>query len=115
MKKVIIISTIILLMTGCSSMKIENGKITCSQKDILLEDEKTILVDVRTKEEYDEGHLDDAINAPYDVIVSELKDLGKDTPIIVYCKSGVRSAKAIENLKNAGYTNLYDLGSISNC
>ena len=39
----------------------------------------------------------------------------KDTPIIVYCRSGNRSAKAYQSLQDAGYTNLYDLGAISNC
>ena len=112
MKKILIVIAL-LLLTGCSN-KIANGKVTCSQKNTLLEN-NAVLVDVRTKEEYEAGHLNDAINAPLDNVVAELKDYDKDTAIIVYCKSGVRSNKAYEALTNAGYTNLYDLGSISNC
>ena len=114
MKKILLICITVLLITGCSS-KIVNGKVTCNQKDIVMEKENAILVDVRTKEEYEEGHLDNAINAPYDEVVSKLKDYDKDTPIVVYCKSGNRSAKAYQSLQDAGYTKLYDLGSISNC
>lgn len=114
MKKLLLICMMLLLITGCSS-KVANGKVTCNQKDIVLENENAILVDVREKDEYDERHLDNAINAPYTKVVELLKDYDKDTPIIVYCRSGNRSAKAYQSLQDAGYTNLYDLGAMSNC
>lgn len=116
MKKIFLLLLLILL-TGCSSNKIASGKITCSQKGDLMSND-AILIDVRTKEEYDEYHLDGAINIPYDDIANSIKaykDIEKDTKIIVYCKSGTRSNKAFNALKNAGYTNVYDLGTINNC
>ncbi len=90
----------ILLLVGCGSIK--SGKISCSEKAIVLDYENSILVDVRTASEYKSGHIEGAINIPYD-------------NIIVYCKSGVRSSQAFDSLKNAGYNNVYDLGAMSNC
>lgn len=111
---VLSIGIIVINLPDCSN-EVENGSVTCEQKDFLISENDAILVDVRTKEEYDAGHLDNAINAPYDEVISKLKKYDKDTPIIVYCRSGNRSAKAYQSLQDAGYTKLYDLGSISNC
>lgn len=111
---VFIIGIIVINLPDCSN-EVENGKVTCEQKEFLISEKGAILIDVRTKEEYDEGHLDNAINISYDEVVSKLKDYDKDTPIIVYCRSGNRSSKAYQSLQAAGYTNLYDLGAISNC
>lgn len=73
-----------------------------------------IVLDVRTQEEYDEGHIDGAVLLPYDEISqraeSELPD--KDATILVYCRTGRRSAIAAEELANMGYTNVYDFGGI---
>lgn len=115
MKKILIILSIILL-TGCS--KIESGKNTCEQKDVVLKEENAVIIDVRTKEEYKEFHMKDAINIPYENIVETIKtkkEINEDTPIIVYCKSGARSNQAYNSLKQAGYKNVYDLGAISKC
>ena len=121
-KKFLILIVAVLLLVGCGKKEnkvIESGKITCSQmKEIMKGDNNPRLIDVWTKEEYDEGHLDDAINIPYDVIVNpgvkEYDSILEDTPIIVYCKSGNRSGQAYNSLKMAGYKNVYDLGAMSN-
>ena len=114
MKKLITLLSIIIL-TGCTQIK--TGKITCEQKDIVLQDKNTIIIDVRTKEEYKEYHMKDAINIPYEKIVETLdqQKTDKETPIIVYCKSGTRSNKAFTSLKESGYKNIYDLGALSKC
>ena len=120
-KKLIILFGVCLLLVGCGKTKeIEPGKITCSQMSTLMSgDVKPVLIDVRTKEEYAEGHLAEAINIPVDSISEEVpknKDISTDdTPIIVYCNSGKRSAQAYEALKKAGYKKIYDLGAMSNC
>lgn len=73
-----------------------------------------VLLDVRTKEEFDEAHIDGAALVPYDAIDQNVDKLpeGKDTTIIVYCRSGRRSAIAAETLLGMGYTQVYDLGGI---
>ena len=118
MKKVLMIISLIIL-TGCTNTsKIKTGKISCEQKDKLLQDSKTVIIDVRTKDEYKESHIKDAINIPYDKIKEKIKtkeNIDKETPIIVYCKSGSRSNKAFNELINAGYKKVYDLGAISKC
>ena len=74
-----------------------------------------VLLDVRTQEEYDQGHIEGAILIPYDQIKdragAELPDKG--ALIFVYCRSGVRSAAASNTLVSMGYNNVYDIGGIS--
>ena len=83
-----------------------------------MQDDNSILLDVRTIEEYNDGHLEGSINIPYNEIetrIKEISSINKDTKIIVYCKSGNRSSKAFDILKKLGYLNIYDLGSINSC
>ena len=122
-KKVLVLIAIVFLLVGCGKneepKEIKSGKITCNQmKEIMKEDSNARLIDVRTQEEYDQGHLDNAVNYPYETVVDSVKAInGVDinTKIIVYCKSGNRSGQAYNNLKNAGYKNVYDLGAMSSC
>ena len=73
------------------------------------------LVDVRTPEEYDAGHLANAINIPVDVLANRLHDIGpKDAAVVVYCRSGSRSARAKQILLDAGFARVLDLGSMRN-
>lgn len=72
-----------------------------------------ILLDVRTAEEYAEGHIDESCNLPLqniEQVVSIITD--KDTPLFVHCRSGGRSAAATVKLKQMGYTNVNDIGGI---
>lgn len=120
MKKVLILIIVLLSLCACNgSNNYEVKKVSCEEKDqILYSDPNNKLIDVRSEDEYSENHLKDAINIPYDKIVEEISknnDINYDTKIIVYCKSGKRSSIAAKTLKNAGYKNIYDLGSIENC
>ena len=120
MKKVIILFIFVIALCGCSvNGKDELKSVTCSEKDeILKSNSNAMLIDVRTEEEYNEGHIEKAINIPYDKVVEGLSVYGIinfDVPLIVYCKSGGRSSEAAESLVNAGYNNVYDLGAMSNC
>lgn len=101
MKKIIILLISIFLLCSCGS----------EEKDYktLMEENDYVIIDVRTKEEYDEGHVVDAINIPYDEI-NDTIEIDKDKLIFVYCKSGNRSSIAYNNLTNLGYE-VYDLGA----
>ena len=73
-----------------------------------------VLLDVRTAEEYRDGHIDGSVNIPLDRISSVdniIKD--KSTPLYVYCLSGGRSGQAVSYLKQMGYTNVKNIGGIS--
>lgn len=73
------------------------------------------LVDVRTPEEFEAGHLPNAVNVPVDELTSRLGAIGpKDEPVVVYCRSGSRSARAKQLLLDAGFSRVLDLGSIRN-
>ncbi len=72
------------------------------------------LVDVRTREEYRAGHLPGAVNIPVQELGSRVDELEpRGTPIVVYCRSGRRSATARAQLVRAGFTNVHDLGPMS--
>ena len=72
-----------------------------------------VLLDVRTAEEFSAGYISGATNIPLQEIECAEEEIhGKNTLVYVYCRSGVRSAKAINALRYMGYTNLVDLGGI---
>lgn len=69
------------------------------------------LVDVRTPEEYASGHLDGAVNIPFDEVAGRISEIGTpDTQVVVYCQSGGRSAVAAQTLHDAGFTKVIDVG-----
>ena len=108
-----------LLVCGCNEQKEEVAKveqINCEQKNKLLT-EGASLIDVRTSAEFEEGHLDEAINISAETIANTIEGVitDKEAKIIVYCRSGNRSATAAEALINKGYSNVYDLGAMSSC
>ena len=94
--------------------KAEYKKITSDEAKKMMETEKTIVVDVRTIEEYNEGHIPNAVSIPLETIENEAeaKLKNKDDLILVYCRSGRRSREAALRLIEKGYTNVIDFGGI---
>jgi len=75
--------------------------------------EAAILLDVRTQEEYDQGHIPGAVCLPNEDILPDLPiPFDKDAEILVYCRSGRRSAEAAEKLSAMGCVNVADFGGI---
>ena len=73
-----------------------------------------VLIDVRTAEEYRDGHIDGSVNIPLDRISSVENTVNdKSTPLYVYCLSGGRSGQAVSYLKQIGSTNVKNIGGIS--
>lgn len=73
-----------------------------------------VLLDVRTEEEYAEGHIEGSMNIPLPVIRTAKKKIkNMSVPIYIYCLSGARSRQAAEALKTMGYTKVMDIGGIS--
>lgn len=117
------------LFSGCSNKDIESSKdvITVTQKtnfsNIDQEEAKKrldrekgiILLDVRTKEEYETGHIKGSILLPLDNLEEEAVNKFKDkkSPIFVYCRSGNRSVRAANILIEQGYENVYNMGGIN--
>ncbi len=68
------------------------------------------VVDVRTPAEFAEGHVPGALNVPFDEIARRAGEVGPPgAPVVLYCRSGRRSAIAAETLRGLGYTKVYDL------
>ncbi|QYK02681.1 rhodanese-like domain-containing protein [Shewanella psychrotolerans] len=71
-----------------------------------------LIIDVRTPEEFHQGHLDNAVNIPYESISTEFtkRKIAKDQPVVVYCRSGRRSSIAQSSLIELGYSNIHNGG-----
>lgn len=81
----------------------------------LVKEQKAVLVDVRTDEEFKARHVEGAVNIPVEELQDRLAELpDKQRTVVVYCKSGARSAKALSLLKAAGYAKVHNLGSLNN-
>ena len=120
MKKLILIFLSMMLLTACGQDK-ENKQeavymnITAKQaKEMMDSQEGYIILDTRTQEEYDEGHIPGAILIPHDEILEKAECVltDKDQVILVYCRSGRRSKLAAQDLVKLGYTNIKEFGSI---
>ena len=76
-------------------------------------DEEIVLVDVRTPEEFAEGHIPGAVCVPNETIVDGAElPFGVDVKLFLYCRSGRRSAEAANKLAVMGYTDVTDFGGI---
>ncbi len=135
MKRILIYLTLaaVLALTGCapnSSAPDETAAATTAAADAdkpaksrlitpdaareLIGKPNVTLLDVRAKYEFDEAHIDGALLLPYDTITADSPELPADkaATIIIYCRSGRRSAIAADTLEALGYTDVYDLGGI---
>ena len=117
MKILLLLAAATLLLSGCgtSENKITYRQITMAEAQTLMETETGyILLDVRTPEEYREGHIPGAINIPNETIGTAMPEglPEKDQMILVYCRSGNRSKQASEKLVALGYTNVVEFGGI---
>ena len=90
---------------------IENREISYETLNQLMKNNEVVLIDVRSNQEYEEGHLNGAINIPVYQIEKDIekKVIDKEKIIILYCSSGYRSKKAKEILEKLNYLNVYSL------
>ncbi len=74
-------------------------------------DRSLVVLDVRTPEEFAEGHVPGAINIPHTEIASRIGELSgaRDRDLVVYCRSGVRTEQALAALREAGFSRLFHL------
>lgn len=120
MKKLaVLFIAIIILLSGCTASHSRTDatytQITQEEAKVMMDkNDGHIIVDVRRQDEYDTGHIPDAVLIPNESIADkqpeELPDL--DQIILVYCRSGRRSKEAAQKLADMGYTNVYEFGGI---
>jgi len=119
-KRLILIFMALILLTACGQNKGNDRKdtymsITAEEAKAIMDSEEGYLVlDVRTQEEYDEGHIPGAVLIPNTEVEERAKENlpDKDQLILVYCRSGRRSKMAAEILAELGYTNIREFGGI---
>lgn len=114
MKKLTIVLGVVLtlIMFNCKSDEKEGIKlVTPSEMENILQLEGVQLVDVRTPEEYKEGYIKNAQNIDFKspTFDEDINKLDKTKPVILYCKSGKRSAKCSKKLLEAGFEKIYEL------
>ncbi len=114
----------VFLFGGCSKKPVieqstlaqstEYKKITAAQAKAFIDGGNVIILDVRTQEEFDQGHIKDALLLPdYEIGTKAATMLpDKDAKILVYCRTGRRSALAAKELIVMGYTDVLDFGGL---
>lgn len=113
-----IFTTVILLAAGIImfnlfSNQTDSMDISSSKFKEKITENRGIIIDVRAKSEYDEGHLKQA-DFQYDFLTGEFQDkieeMDKDETYYLYCRSGNRSGKAARIMKSKGFENVYNVG-----
>ena len=120
MKKLVFLLLAVMMLTACGQDKENNQgavymNITAEEaKQIMDSEEGYIILDVRTQEEYDQGHIPGAFVISHEEIAEKAEEVltDKDQLILVYCRSGRRSKIASEALVELGYTNIKEFGGI---
>lgn len=104
-KYLMILSLLIFVLGGCAHSPQEYSAAT-----------RALIIDVRTEQEWREGHLEGAILIPHDRIEQEIAAVAPDkkTRIYLYCRTGRRTALALDVLKKAGYVDLVNLSTLEN-
>lgn len=114
MKKITIFLSLVfaLSLTNCANENQSEIKVISPEEmQTLLELDDVQIVDVRTPEEYKDGFIDNSQNIDFNspTFDEDITKLDKSKPVILYCKSGGRSAKCSQKLKEAGFVKIYDL------
>lgn len=114
MKRILLSFGLLLLVivTSCKESEKTNLQlVTAEEMESILEIEGVQLIDVRTPEEFAEGFIEGAQNIDFysDTFDKDILKLDKTKPVVLYCKSGGRSAKCSEKLIEAGFVKVYDL------
>ena len=114
------------LLAGCALSKTKKDtsedttdkaayhKISAEEAYEMMASQEVVVVDVRTREEHESGHIENAVLVPNESIGSEMPEAlpDKEATLLIYCRSGRRSKDAAEKLLSLGYQNVYDFGGV---
>jgi len=93
-----------------------SSKLSQAQAYEQLQNDKSIkLIDVRSRDEFREGHIANAINIPLDTLMNQIQNkiTNKDDKIFVVCLSGSRANSAVSYMQKIGYTQVYSIGGVA--
>jgi rhodanese-related sulfurtransferase len=109
---IIAVSALIIYYTQIHlpSTTISFGEVTVEEAKSLVESNVSlIIVDVRTREEYDSGHIEGAILIPVSELEGRINELSKEEELLIYCRTGNRSSNSVNILKANGYTKIFHM------
>ena len=109
---IITVSALIIYYTQVHlpSTTISFGDVTVEEAKSLVESNVSlIIVDVRTREEYDSGHIEGAILIPVSELEGRITELSKEEELLIYCRTGNRSSNSVNILKANGYTKIFHM------
>ncbi|MGB8216719.1 MAG: rhodanese-like domain-containing protein [Candidatus Methanoperedens sp.] len=111
---IIFVSSLILAaISGCISTptpeKVQYTDVSVQQAKEMIDSGEVFILDVRTQEEFDAGHINNSTLIPVQVLDKRLNELPRDKNILVYCMTGGRSAQASQILVNNGFKEIYNM------
>ena len=108
MKKIIIL---LASLFGISSVLADVPAVSPQQAAQMQSEQNAVIIDVRENDEWNAGHIDNAIHIPLNDIQNRLKELAKyqNQPVITQCRSGTRSARAADILAKSGFINVHNM------
>ena len=114
----VLILLVIVFLFACKTKTSDTGYKSISQEEavkMMEEEDEYTIVDVRTEEEFREGHIPGAVNIPNEEITDKRPSMLGDTDeiLLIYCRSGNRSKQAAKKLADMGYTKVYEFGGIN--
>ena len=102
--------TIAIASVGCgTSDSKSHEKVTAKEAKKLIDNQEVTIIDVRTQEEFESGHIPESRLLPLQELPTRLDELDKDTTYLIVCRSGNRSGQAQTLLKDAGFKKTYNL------
>jgi phage shock protein E len=117
----VFVMAVAVLLTACSAVPFSSPIAPAAQSQNLPSDfdvataaslrgrNEVVMLDVRTPEEYAQGHIPGVVLIPLDQVPNRLADIPKDKTVIVTCQSGNRSGQAAKLLREKGYTNIHNM------
>ena len=88
------------------------GDVTVQEARSLIEDKPDLVIlDVSTTSEYEDGHIEGAVNIPVQELSARLDELSNEDELLVYCRTGNRSAQAVDILQDVGFTEIYHMNA----
>ena len=111
MRKLFITLMILLLCHNSLMAHIKSIDVLELQRKLESSTETIFLLDVRSKEEYQSGHIKNSINIPHDVLIKDINLIGeyRNEPLVVYCRSGVRAQLVIDKLLDNDFNHIIDI------